>query len=193
MMPAAFACAVAGCARTKHQAKGLCTHHYLESWRTKPIADHTEAGRNSRSRRRTPEEVETAKQARSETKFWSPVNKTTTCWLWTGKLTDRGYGRTSFRRRLQFIHRIAYVLLVGPIPEGHELDHLCRVRNCVNPAHLEPVVHRINSLRSHSMVADNAQKTSCLRGHEFSVENTYINSKGGRVCRACRVARRAAR
>lgn len=81
-------------------------------------------------------------------------------------------------------HRVAYVSLMGPIPEGKELDHLCRVRNCVNPWHLEPVTHRENILRSPTHpAAVNARKTECVRGH--SLADAYIDYKGGRRCRVC--------
>ena len=80
---------------------------------------------------------------------------------------------------------MAYELLVGPIPEYLTLDHLCRVRNCVNPAHLEPVTSAENILRGMSSPAQNARKTECLNGHAFTVENTLINVIGARVCRTC--------
>jgi hypothetical protein len=74
-----------------------------------------------------------------EERFWAKVNKTETCWLWTGAKHEKGYGLLKVAGQMHRAHRFVYELLVGPIPEGLSLDHLCRVRNCVNPNHLEPV------------------------------------------------------
>ncbi len=79
-----------------------------------------------------------------EERFWANVDKTTTCWLWTGRLNWRGYGEISVKNKFVKAHRYAYEFLEAPIPEGLEIDHLCRVRNCVNPDHLEAVTHKEN-------------------------------------------------
>src|SRR3990167_9081181 len=79
-------------------------------------------------------------------RFWVRVDKTATCWLWKGSIDSQGYGRLS-RRPRRSAHRFSYQLLIGPIPPGRELDHLCRVRHCVNPDHLEAVTRRVNILR----------------------------------------------
>ncbi|TDD77726.1 HNH endonuclease [Actinomadura rubrisoli] len=97
-------------------------------------------------------------------------------------------------RKNVVVHRFVYESLVGPIPEGLVLDHLCRVRACCNPAHLEPVTDRVNILRGASITAANARKTHCDHGHEFTSQNTYRH-RGRRLCRACNrdaVARYAA-
>jgi hypothetical protein len=115
------------------------------------------------------------------------------CWLWTGH-TKYGYAVTkSIRNGRQYMtggHRLAYIALVGEVPAGLQLDHLCRVRNCVNPAHLEPVTLRENQMRGVGFVAVNAAKTHCSRGHAFDERNTYF-WRGHRHCIACRGVRKA--
>ena len=106
------------------------------------------------------------------------------CWLWTKSFSPNGYGVMKIDGKNVKAHRLSYELFVGSIPDGLELDHLCRVRHCVNPAHLEAVTHRENVLRGNSPPSRNARKTHCLRGHEFTPENTMA-IKGGRACRAC--------
>lgn len=105
------------------------------------------------------------------------------CWLWTGYLDRGGYGFTRCAGKHAHVHRFIYESLVGPVPLGLELDHLCRVRACANPAHLEPVDHRENVLRSPiGLAAINARKTHCKRGHPFNAP-TAAGRK--RVCRPC--------
>ena len=90
-------------------------------------------------------------------------------------------------------HRLAYELEIGPIPAGLEIDHLCRVRNCVNPAHLEPVTHAENIRRGTGPLAENARKTECVHGHPLEGANLYVRpGDGHRQCRACNTARSAA-
>ena len=120
--------------------------------------------------------------------FWGKVNRTSACWLWEAALSTRGYGRITIAGRQYQAHRLAYESLVGPIPEGRQVDHLCRVRRCVNPAHLEIVTGRENVLRGNTIVAQHAAKTHCPRGHEYSAENTR-RWRGHRKCRTCENAR----
>ena len=125
-------------------------------------------------------------------RFWAKVEKTDTCWLWTGALDTRGYGQ--FRvasppaRPLQ-AYRYAFELLRGPVPQGLQLDHVCRVRRCVNPNHLEPVTGRENTLRGDGPPAQNARKTHCIRGHKLPPRN----NQGRRKCRICQAITAAAR
>jgi hypothetical protein len=119
-----------------------------------------------------------------EARFWAKVEKTDTCWVWSAAKIS-GYGAFKLDGRAIRAHRFAYELLVGPVPEGLPLDHLCRNRACVNPAHLEPVTHRVNILRGEGACAVKARQTHCIHGHEFTLENTYLKS-GKRQCRTCR-------
>lgn len=121
------------------------------------------------------------------------VNEATGCWEWSGARDRGGYGRFTFRGRLHAAHRVAYELFVGPIPEGLDIDHLCRVRNCVNTEHLEPVTTRENIVRGLAPALAGlrmASKTHCPRGHEYTEANTYIAPTGGRLCRTCNRDRR---
>ena len=97
------------------------------------------------------------------------------CWVWLGAGGGGGYGRIG----VKFAHRVVYEELVGPIPEALVLDHLCRVKPCVNPYHLEPVTHAVNVSRA------NAAVTHCPKGHRYSLENCYYRSTGYRRCREC--------
>ena len=105
------------------------------------------------------------------------------CWAWTGPTDRGGYGMTTLNMRKKMVHRAVYELLVGPIPEGLHLDHLCRRRECLNPSHLEPVTQAENNRRA------GAAKTHCIHGHEYTPENTYRRPRGVRECRACRAER----
>ena len=112
------------------------------------------------------------------------------CLLWTGRIDRYGYGNIASGRRMVKVHRVMYELFVGPIPDGLEIDHLCRVRHCAAPAHLEAVTRRENTLRGKSLQALNAVKTHCDHGHAFDRANTYVY-RGSRYCRACNRAAKA--
>lgn len=147
-------------------------------------------------------------------RFMSKIQKTDSgCWEWTGCHNSSGYGefvrgsRRDGTRRTIRAHRYAYEHFVGKIPDGLELDHLCRNRTCVRPDHLEAVTHRENIRRgetgkhgnhrgaigNHNASGPHKLKTHCIRGHEFNTENTYTSPRGGRDCRVCRRARDKAR
>lgn len=127
-----------------------------------------------------------------EQRFWSKVDRTggpNACWRWTDASSDTDYARFHIRREngrnfSDGAHRFAYRLVMGDIPEGYQIDHLCRNPICVNPLHLEPVPHRENVVRGISFAAGNNRKTHCVRGHEFNDENTFLK-KGARICRTC--------
>lgn len=132
----------------------------------------------------------------TETRFWAKVEKTETCWLWTGALAG-GYARFWWDDKNRQGHRLAYELLVGPIPDGLDLDHLCHNstdcslvalcphRRCVNPAHLEPVTRRENLLRGKTIIATQLAKGECPQGHPYEAENLWVDGRGGRHCRTC--------
>ena len=135
-------------------------------------------------------------------RFWSKVSFPAGgrgCWLWTGNLTRGGYGQFTMPGRKAAAHIVSYSMYVGEIPAGMELDHVvargCRHRNCVNPAHLEPVTRRENWLRGSSQSAINARATHCKHGHLLDDANVYRypSKPGARNCRKCRERRAAER
>ena len=109
------------------------------------------------------------------------------CWTWQGHKNRDGYGRIGVGRTTELVHRFIYTEMVDKITPGMELDHLCRDRACVNPAHLEQVSHAENMRR-----ITRTRITACKRGHEMTPDNTYVWHGQGREerhCRACRKAR----
>lgn len=119
---------------------------------------------------------------------WPPTG----CWLWMGTGTPTGYGQIGAGSRgagMIYAHRAAYELYVGPIPDGMEIDHLCRVRRCVNPSHIEPVLHRDNLLRGDTVAARHAASVRCPLGHPYSENNTLRSREGSRRCRECHRSR----
>lgn len=157
-------------------SRGLCRPCYLKAWR-----------RDSLSVSRHPQHKCGFHLNRQPQRFWEKVDSEdpAECWIWKGHTTCGGYGRFRMDGHNVFAHRFAYESIVGPIPDGLPLDHLCRNRACVNPAHLEPVTHKVNILRGESPSARNATKTHCKRGHIFDRHNTYHIRTGGRACKQC--------
>ncbi len=112
------------------------------------------------------------------------------CWLWLGSVHGNGYGVLKLRGHAHLAHRLSYETHVGPIPQGLDLDHLCRVRCCVNPRHLEPVSRRVNVSRGlvstrHDWSNGKSSITHCPRGHEYNAENTRIDKLNRRLCKSC--------
>lgn len=122
-------------------------------------------------------------------RFWPKVNKNGPvpahrpelgpCWLWLAYCRDGRYPWMYYEGRPMAAYRVGYIHLVGPIPEGMQLDHLCRVPSCVNPAHLEPVTQQENIRRQGAAV------TECPKGHPYTAANTGRATNGTRYCRAC--------
>jgi hypothetical protein len=121
-----------------------------------------------------------------ESEFLKRVTKTEGCWFWKGK-SVRGNGYGNFGQLAA--HRVSYMLFVGPIPDGYDIHHRCRVRMCVNPQHLEALPHHKHIA---GITAENAKKTECIHGHPFDAQNTYIRVRDGRATRQCRRCRGAA-
>ena len=124
-------CSVSDC-HLPARSKGWCSKHYYRWYRRGDpeitLRPHLIIGTNAQ-------------------RFWGKVNKTENCWLWVASLNKNGYGQFKLNRKMVSAHRLSYQWLIGQIPADLQLDHLCRVRNCVNPAHLEPVTILTNSLR----------------------------------------------
>lgn len=186
------ACSIGGCG-DKAKARGLCNKHYLRTRRAHPEEDR-------------PERVPQARQTIAE-RFWSKTriavdcechlclateDAAAKCVIWTASGTGNGYGGFWNGERQVRAHRASYQMINGAIPEGLCLDHLCRVRRCVAPAHLEPVTQQENVRRGLCGVTVSADR--CPLGHEFTPENTYwgpvtsYNPHGRRRCRTCKNA-----
>lgn len=111
------------------------------------------------------------------------------CWRWQRTLDRDGYGRFKMPDgTYPMAHKASVLLHGGEVPVGKQVDHLCRVRDCVNPSHLEVVTPGVNVLRSNGLAAINAKKTVCKSGHLLDSANTYVTPNGRRNCRTCRAA-----
>lgn len=161
-------CSVVGCTSQSALRRGMCNSHYSKWWREAPMSERGPVQRPS-----------------VEERFWSKVARGDGCWGWLGTLQTSGYGTFPIGRSGRVLaHRWAYEHLVGPIPAGLTIDHLCRNRACVNPSHMEVVTRGENTRRALLLRAPKAQ---CAHGHDFTAENTYVRpANSERACRACR-------
>jgi hypothetical protein len=109
----------------------------------------------------------------------------TGCWIWTAALSSKGYGVLGIgNRKIQSAHKFSYEHFIGKVEEGLVLDHLCRVRCCVNPYHLDPITNKLNLARG---INSNREKTHCKRGHKLLGDNLYIDpKKKSRGCKECK-------
>lgn len=180
-------CRVPGCPRPV-RARGWCFAHW-QKWRKygDPLVGKTRL----------------VVYRSAEEAFWARVCVASPdeCWLWTGSISDGGYGRLTFGGRQRYAHQWCYELNIGPIPDGLVIDHLCHNadrdcieerrcphRRCCNPAHLEATTMAENLRRGNGLIGQNNRKTHCKYGHEFTPENTAYN-KGWRQCRRCAAIR----
>jgi hypothetical protein len=131
-----------------------------------------------------------ATRAPIDERFFAKVDAHGVCWEWTAATAKNGYG--VFNRGAgagtALAHRWCYEFLVGPIPDGLQLDHVCRNRRCVNPDHLEPVSQRENLLRGYSRMAQNARKTCCPQCHGPYSQQIVKGVVVGRICKPCQCA-----
>lgn len=169
-MPSNGSCSVADCTTPAYK-RGMCNTHYI------------------RLRRHGDVTVKNPKHVPGPVapRFWAKVDKSGECWIWTGTINRSGYGMfsTGGFPRTMTAHRWAYIDSYGAIPDGLQLDHLCRTRACVRPSHLEAVTARVNVLRGEGLAAKEAVQTHCIHGHPFTPENTRIRVEGGRRCITC--------
>lgn len=167
-------CSEAGCTRAI-ECRGYCGRHYMKARREGRL---------------------TTIHLTTSDRFWAKVDTRGfvsdhrpdlgACWIWTAAHYWDGYGAFAANGVQGRAHRFAYELLVGPIPDGLQIDHLCRVRLCVNPSHMEPVTLGENVMRGVGFAPVNAAKTHCIHGHAFTPENTYVARKTGwRHCKTC--------
>lgn len=154
-------CTVEDC-DAEPKAQGLCTKH-LTRWKR-----HGDVGYFERI------------IGDPVARFWSKVDKAGECWLWTATINASGYGSVGIGQQTFLAHRVSYEWERGPIPGGMEVDHLCSVRACVRPDHLEVVTQAQNKRRAADRI------THCKRGHPFTPENIYTSPAGYRTCRTCK-------
>ena len=167
-----FICSIDGCSAALSSG-GLCNRHWQERYKR----DRPKAYR---------------KGLEPEARFWMKVNPTGFCWEWTGALDDAGYGVFNTGTKVDRAHRLSYEYLVGAIPGGKHIDHLCRNRKCCNPDHLEPVDPIENWRRGMSPAAVVARTDRCVRGH--SMADAYVRpGTKARMCRQCAVDRQERR
>lgn len=158
-VPVDRTCAADGC-KTVRNTRGYCNVHHRRLQRLGRLDPYT-----------------------YEELFWQKVDKRgpNGCWLWTSPLSFWGYGTCHWSGRPARVHRLTYEMFVGPIPEGYHVDHMCNVRHCVNPDHLQA----LSASEHMSLTRARQDKSHCVNGHEYTPENLRINSKGARYCGQC--------
>lgn len=172
----------------RYLARVCCRSRWRQSERSQPISNRDRSERTM-----------VMISAVSSESLWKRIKARCVwideCFVWQGAPSRSGYGQIKVgggSRKAVYVHRIAYEHVNGPVPDGFELDHVrdrgCRFRACCNVAHLEPVTHRVNTLRSDNYFARNARKTVCPQGHPLSGDNLLSSPlrKGRRKCRACK-------
>lgn len=169
-------CTVEGCDRP-YRCTGFCGLHYSRFLKYGDPSGHA---------------IKYGRLATPGERFWAKVDTSSECWIWTAA-KQKGYGHFVSDGHHYRAHRVAYEWLVGSIPAGLQIDHLCRNRACVNPDHMEPVTRKENIARGFSLSARRKRQTHCQRGHEFDPVNTYIDKLGRRNCRTCGMLRARAR
>lgn len=162
-------CSMIGCVG-RPKARGLCGKHYQSEKVAGRLDSHRGPRRVGPMDRRLLDDRRITESG---------------CWEFTGEVAWNGYGMLSEQGRRRVTHRIAYELWVGPIPEGLQLDHLCRNRACFNPDHLEPVTRQENIRRGVGIPVINAAKTHCPKGHPYNEANTRVTKLNQRKCREC--------
>lgn len=175
-------CGVEGCDSPRYWSKPYCRNHYY-SWRKYGDPTFVERSRSERKLKPAPPK----RRPYSFEEYVAPhiTEDESGCWLWTGRLDRFGYGRKRRPDKDWLVHRLVWEHLVGPIPPGLELDHLCRVRACCNPAHLEPVTRKENIRRSMAASAIAARTNRCKQGHDLAVHGKQRADGRGRRCTLC--------
>lgn len=160
-------CSVDDCTRTA-RSRGWCRMHYKRWWKGGDLGPA--------------HQVRVSGDASGAIRLARNVRRDGDCLRWTGAIQSKGYGQFKVGEKILYVHRVAYELAHGPIPEGLEIDHLCRVRDCVNPDHLEAVTHAENLRR----------KEQCPNGHKYADGNDLAGARGSHRCGTCYRASRAA-
>jgi hypothetical protein len=125
-----------------------------------------------------------------DARFWAKVTSDGDCWRFTSNINTAGYGMFRIGKKKYLAHRVSFTALVTTIPDGLTLDHLCRNRACVNPDHLDPVPIGVNTARAARPPGGwlIPPTSHCRNGHEYTPDNTGVNSNGSRKCWTCRRA-----